>query len=138
MAADEALAAPALSRAAAAESGIAAANAAMASMESATVETAAAVEAVTIAMAGGHRAGRQTRCKGHGHRAREKSLPHRNLLYPVHRQYQYNWVNQWRWRGTVASKSRRSDKIDKIIVIKRARCNEPLTAPHPDAPRRKA
>src|SRR5580700_2948668 len=78
--------------------------AAMAGMESAAVETAAAVEAATIAMAGGHRAGRQTRCKGHGHRAREKLLPHQSLLHPVHRQYKP--MNQRRRRGTVASKAR--------------------------------
>src|SRR5580700_5820912 len=89
---------------AAADSGMGAVKAAMAGMESATVETAAAVEAATIAIAGGHRAGRQTRCKGHGHRAREKLLPHQSLLHPVHRQYKP--MNQRRRRGTVASKAR--------------------------------
>jgi len=77
IAADEASAAPALSWAAAADSGVGAAKAAMAGMESATMETAAAVEVATIAMAGGHRAGRQSRCKGYGHRAHEKMLSHR-------------------------------------------------------------
>jgi hypothetical protein len=49
-------------------------------------------------MAEGHRAGRHTRCKRHGHHAGEKLFPHGYLLHSV--VHRYRLINQRQRQGS--------------------------------------